>query len=292
MSISTGARTAAQAAQDKNKASDGKFQHNTSAESSSVVLSQKSQTDQLRDNLNGTKAMNTVSYRASTAGVGMYLNQLASSIREHYPTAKAAEFDFGTDVEFGVTATFGELIDGDGKVISTDKELYGRQGFGAFLDYVDPVELQEQLEWDENEDGNAYILNLDEYGEDEPAEKQAAAAKYLDELGAMQKNLEEQRALAAVSLASHKFVERFPEVDEFTLGTAFNGRTAVETVSVGGKVFENPKVTGDNQNTGDIEWFHLDGQLDPEVDLASLHGRAVKTKDALAWSPGQPLGAE
>jgi len=289
----TQARTAAQAAQDKNKDKSGKFQHGKTQENVGVQLGAVSQSDEMKKSMVGVEALGRLANDVKRQAADTYVRQLSRVVRDNYPAATAINFNIESEHEAGLVARFESITDARGRELEVDQELFGGYGHEAFAYQVDAAALQDQLERTEGGDGNAHhVYELDSSeSKDEPFARQIRAENYGHELLLMSEILEEQRANAAVSVAMHNVIDSFPGLEEVTLGRTFEaGRSAqVDSFVQSGKRFERPSNTGRYSSPDGIEWFRLDGSLDHKVDYSSVIAKPVDVQEALHWSPGQKL---
>lgn len=288
-------RTAAQVAQDQNKAKDGKFQHNVNAESTGVVLAPEDERYDFFDHVNqqvtpGTSVMSSVQYMTKTMAVDMYVNNLGAAVKKQYPDADRIEYRFHDDVEYGgSTATFVALRDKEGNEIAGDPALFGEDG-SALSDAVDADELQEKLTYlGEDEDGwNIAAIKLDEVKQSAGEALRFEAEDYVAKLEKVQAKLNAQKAQAQVAVLGHVVSEKMPDIEEFELAYGMSGGVRISKVTTKAGKFTNPSAS-EPGSAGFINWDWLNAQTSLEDFDESVMYRPIKMSDATSWRAGNRI---
>lgn len=281
-------RTAAQAAQDRNKDRTGRFQHGQSQESAKVQLQSADDARKLRDEFLGLNQINSKGHDLTRMAARSYTDKISQHVRETYPTATAVNYTMNHDYENGVIARFSSITDINGNKLEVDEEVFGWRGYSGYTSWVDADTLEELLYREEGAGGeNIYRLELDK---DSPNFVEPETPDtYARQLRNIQVALGRQAALAETVSRIQMLHGQNPDIDEVTIGTSVNGRPIFTSIVRNGKRFESPDVTGDQKDESGFAWDGWSSALDTQSDYTEIIGNPISTQAASKWVPGMAL---
>lgn len=291
MSISE-QRTAAQIAQDKNKAKDGTFQSVTHAEAAGVDLaSPNTAMDDMNAITDGLRTLDGIASSAQVTAAETYVRALADLVKKNYPNAARLHIVREYDSVDGESVSEMFMVDAEGLTVAGDREFFGHEHL-AGVGEIDAGCLNNFLTYDDTteelDEDNRFYLDISRHEPATPESRTHAIKRYQQQIDEMTTQLDAQRAQVSAVLAAQKVDEWVPGAHTIMIDMGRSGEYVVAQIGVGEKTFTNPSAAGYIGTASDIPW-HRVGRVDPDTNYPSLSGRDLSMEELRNWAPGQEL---